>query len=132
MLIKLRPHHLICNLCFEGHGYNANFVKNFSQIHNILIAYPNSNIIQIVYGLDDVCQQCPKNIDSKCENEAITVELDKSYGILLKLPTNAFTSLCEIKNNIKEFLTINDFQIICSKCAWKPICEKLIPQYILT
>jgi len=126
IIFKLRPHHLLCNLCFQGEGYNEEFVQNFQKIHDAI------ENIKIIEGCDDICAKCPDNIDGTCEREQKVAAIDKAYLNLLQLETGQTITSQELLDKIKQQLTMNDFHKICKDCSWydcnlcAPIIDKIV------
>lgn len=127
-LIKLRAHHLICNLCFQGNGYNDEFVNNFFQIHNIIKFHQDDKIIKIISSLDEVCQKCPQQNNKHCFQTAKVSDMDAFYLEKLKFHENDIVSYQLVIDHIKRYLTIEDFHQGCRLCAWKEmgICEEVL------
>jgi len=126
MLFHLRPHHLVCNLCFQGKGYSAKFVENFSAIHESL--KDPRNAVKIVQGLDDICVKCPNWRVSHCQDEVIAGEIDRVYLKVLRLKYGNVMSIAQLTDLIKTRLTLPKFHMACAKCQWKKskICENII------
>jgi len=126
MLFRLRPHHLICNLCFQGKGYNATFIENFQKIHQAL--GNELHQIKITKGVDDICQCCPKKQKDHCQDEAKVAKLDRIYLEILQLQYAETITLAQAKNKIKKMLSLQAFHNACAECSWKTagICEKVI------
>jgi len=122
-MFKFRPHHLICNLCFQGNGYNARFTKRLAAINKTLLTNPHTKYIQIVNGTDDICIRCPKNKAGKCEHETSTALIDDSYYTILRLSIGEIVSLNDVIIKTKRFLSMNSFRDICGQCPWKHLCE---------
>jgi uncharacterized protein len=122
-MFKLRPHHLICNLSFQGKGYNESFIENFNLINKALLGDPNAKQIQIVFGIDDICSKCPKKRDGKCVDDAHVSLIDDKCRNLLQLSLGEIISLAAIETKIHRLLSINSFQEICGRCEWQYLCE---------
>ena len=77
-MINLRGHHLLCLQGFQGYGYNEEFTRNMTIIHEKLMNDEES--IHLVNGLDDLCKYCPNLNKDICindrENEKI-LKMDK-------------------------------------------------------
>lgn len=130
-IIYLRPHHLICNVCFQGKGYNKIFVDNFIDIHTKLET--NKYKIQIIKHTfqDDLCKLCPqKNISNEllCNTEDKVFEFDTKYLNVLDIKYDDVLSMHDVKNKIQQHLTLEKFRNICGKCSWfkHGICENII------
>jgi len=129
--IKLRPHHLICNLCFQGKGYNEEFVQNFQKIHD---AINNDAAITITKDCDDICAKCPEKTNNVCKRETKVTAIDQAYLKLLSLQLGQDITKQEVLHKIKKYLSMNDFHRICKNCSWydlklcAPIINKIIDQ----
>ena len=122
-MFKFRSHHLICNLCFQGKGYDDNFIENFDLINKTLAANPNGKYIQVIDGVDDICFKCPKNKAGVCEDELDILLIDDSYRATLQLSRGELFSLNSIKAKVKNSLSADDFHVICGQCPWRYLCE---------
>lgn len=127
---RFRPHHLICSLCFQGKGYNEEFVHNFESIHKE-INHPDT-IIKIVDCCDDICTKCPSKLGNLCHHESEVTKIDKAYLNSLQLNIDQTTTVASLKDKIKELLTLNEFQNACGECSWYKlnICEPIIRDLI--
>ncbi len=128
MKISFRPHHLLCNLCFQGKGYNKEFVDNFKKIHDAINADPENLKIEIVKSIDDLCGACPENKNNCCCKAKKTAMMDQAVLKTLHLNFGDMLTLHELKETIKEHLTMSCFHKICGKCSWYPekLCEPVI------
>jgi hypothetical protein len=124
-MFKFRPHHLVCNLCFQNEGYDEKFVENFSFIHKTLLTNPNEKCIKIVNGTDDICSHCPRNTTNRCAKNSILIK-HNAYLTLLQLSVGEIVSLNDTKTKVKKFLSPKSFQKICGKCQWKHLCEPIL------
>lgn len=85
MIIRFRPHHFLCLLSFQGKGYSPSFIQNFDTIKKQLEAAPNQSI-EIVTGLDSICQACPeRTTKGACKKEKKVSSLDQAHQDILKL-----------------------------------------------
>lgn len=131
MLFHLRPHHLICNLCFRGKGYNEEFTENLRIIHQAL--KKRHNKIKIVQGIDDICLQCPTKQENTCKSEAFVGEIDRAYLKILQLKYGETITVYNMEKKIKNYLSLEKFHTACEKCSWKAsgICEAIIRESLL-
>jgi len=129
--VKLRPHHLLCNICFRGKGYNEEFVENFLVIQKKI--FNSEAKIKIVSGCDDICAKCPKKVDPSCDCRQSAIKLDEDYLSVLQLKVGQVITFEDLMSRIKRFLTIDRFKSICSKCQWYPlnICSSVLKSIIL-
>ncbi|MCS7121886.1 MAG: DUF1284 domain-containing protein [Archaeoglobaceae archaeon] len=117
-MVKLRGHHLVCLNFFEGKGYDDRFVENLNRI---LKKLESGETIEIVDGIDDVCNACPynKGFCSYKENfEEKIREMD--YEALKLLKVEKTVKWPEIKYKVK--LIMKDWKKYCDDCDWKEIC----------
>lgn len=125
-IVRLRPHHLICNMCFKGKGYSEEFTQNFSLIHKALESKEVN--IKIVSDCDDICSKCPERHNNTCKKASIATAIDKAYLKILKLKTDQIITCEQLENKIKQLLTLAKFQTACGKCSWYNlnICEPIV------
>lgn len=127
MEIKFRPHHFLCALGFEGKGYSTGFVRNFWKVAKHLREEDGDDtVIEVTYGLDNICGPCPHNMGTKCDNQAKIDELDKNHREVLNLKEGEKLTWGEAKQRIKQHMTIEKHHQVCAKCEWLKygICEK--------
>lgn len=120
--MKLRPHHLMCTQSYRGKGYDENFVKAMDIITDELRNNKDC-LINIVFSTDDICIACPNMIDiNLCKTNEKVNNIDKKVIKYFKLEEKEYRykDLVEyIKNNI----TIDIINDICSECEWYNISE---------
>lgn len=133
-VLKLRPHHLLCTLCFEGKGYSSAFVANFKNIFDQLNTNPASTQITITDHTDSICAPCPHRQGSACTMEEKIKVLDSAHAGALDLTPHQVMSWQAAKQNIQEKMTIDKFHQICATCSWKPlgICERVLTDFLET
>ena len=74
-MIKIRPHHILCMKAYVGKGYSEDFNINMKEIINEL--RNDSQTIQIVFGLDDICSKCPYNLgNGLCKSQDKVEKID--------------------------------------------------------
>jgi hypothetical protein len=124
-LVKFRPHHFLCAFCFEGKGYSPAFVKNFYQV----LTQVQNVIIEVVEGLDDICQPCPNHAQSICRSQQTVQALDHAHANILQLKPADQLTWSQAVEKIKQHMTVEKFHLACQNCNWKKlgVCEaKLI------
>lgn len=116
---KLRGHHLICLHFFRGHGYDRGFVENLKRILATVC------VVEIVSGVDDVCEACPHNVGfcGYSENSEKEVrELDEFALNLLKLKVGEKVEWSELKIKIPEVIE-RWKEFACKDCDWRSVCD---------
>lgn len=142
-LIKLRGHHLLCLQGYQGYGYDDEFEKNMTQIHEKLNKNDSTENVKIIVdnSPDDLCDCCPnlkrdicvgdidksnetdKNLKKANENNQNIIKLDSIVLTKTKLVKNKkyhFKDIIKIVNN--TFKKLEDVQEICGDCEWTDKC----------
>lgn len=112
--IKLRGHHLLCILGYQGAGYSESFVENFDQI----IARLNNGVkIQIVEGTDDICTP----MIAAYENGMWQETMGEYHCDLDRVKTRDQNALNDINKNLQN-----------RKSVTMPLPLKIGSEFILT
>lgn len=124
-MIKIRPHHILCMKAYVGKGYSQAFSENIERIINKL--KDDSQQVQIVFGLDDICSKCPHNIgNGLCKSQDKVDKIDSKIIDYFNIEEKKYTYK-ELKYKI--YLTLNEekFTYICKDCEWYNItnCKEL-------
>ncbi len=113
MTIKLRGHHALCLLRFEGKGYSDSFVENMSKIQK------NLDQIQWIDTCDCICQACPHRKGKQCIYEKVNT-YDEKVMKEMGFEKNQTVQWKKIKPLLEKL----DLSKICSDCQWYSICKK--------
>lgn len=127
-MIHFRPHHFLCTLGFEGKGYSVSFIKNYKQIAKLLKGQ-EEELIQVVTGLDSVCNACPhQRTADQCHYQEKIDGLDKAHAEVLRLKEGEILSWKQAKERIKDHMTLEKFHQSCARCEWKGmgVCEQAL------
>lgn len=106
--MKLRPHHLLCTLSYQGAGYSPEFIDNMNSVVNKLKADIE---VSLVPSSDDICRSCPKCNDPEqvdLMDKAVLDRCDLSYG-----EYKYKTILSHL-----EKISPADIDFICGGCSW--------------
>ena len=122
-----RPHHLLCNYCFIGEGYNNLFVTNLYNINLDLKNNPHK-IIQIIPSSDDICRKCNYNLGNFCEQENKVKTIDYKHIECLKISYNQQLTWSHSIQLIQQNVNKVNFHYMCNSCEWydKGICYNQI------
>lgn len=112
-MIKLRGHHVLCLLSFEGKGYSQEFVLHMDQVLHSL------DEIQIISECDEICQYCPHKKGKYCEYSRVK-EYDQRIVQAMGFEKTKSYHWQEIKPKLEK-INLNE---ICSDCQWFSICKK--------
>jgi len=128
--MRLRFHHLLCILGFQGLGYDEKFVEGMKRIVQKIKESPDLEI-KIIKGCDDICSACPFNIDGYCENEVVggeerAKERDKQIAESLNLKAEDTLTVKEVMDLLKKEIKPGDLAVICKDCPWLKMgyCEE--------
>ena len=122
--MKLRAHHLICRLGFQGLGYDKRFAKVMQEVLFTFELNPDLKI-KIVNKADILCAACPHRKDNQCykdkdsKQEDEIRELDAFVISKLDLTVNNIYSLTELNQRIKDKFSIKDLTDFCASCQWQ-------------
>ncbi|WP_040327363.1 DUF1284 domain-containing protein [Clostridium ihumii] len=118
--MKLRPHHLMCTQGYGGKGYDKSFVENMNYITNVIKNDKNA-IIELVFSTDDICKSCPnmKGLNL-CNTNNKVKSIDNKVIKYFNLEEKKY-NYHEIVNFIKENITEEIMDDICSLCEWYSI-----------
>lgn len=120
--MKLRGHHLLCILGFQGYGYSEDFVLNMTRINELRKS--EKSIIKLTNIPDDICSSCPNLKNNLCENEMqneIIVKMDEE--VLSKFNRNIEYNAIDLFNEVNlKFNTLKSVENICNDCKWAEKC----------
>lgn len=114
---EFRPHHLMCNFCFIGKGYNDNFTANLSAINSNLKLNPHKTI-KLIKTSDDICSKCQHNLGSNCTSETKVQKIDQLHMEVLGLNHLDEITWSNAVELIKSKVTKDKFSKMCSSCEW--------------
>lgn len=122
--IKLRPHHLLCQEFFVGHGYSEEFVNNLDFIIKELRT--NNPCVEIIDTNDDVCKCCPNLINGKCKDIDKVKVYDQNVSKLADFNYTTY-NYNEVRQAILDKIVKSSIEIknICKDCCWINICEEI-------
>lgn len=125
MVIRLRPHHLLCMLTYIGKGYSPAFTANYDVIAGRLA---KGERIVIVSGPDDICAPLLNEAEPHCWNESVK-ERDalaaRDVGALLGVPIRDGATLAldaEILNRMRDAFSVKSIRPACTGCEWSGLC----------
>lgn len=125
--MRLRPHHLLCTQGYSGKGYNDEFIANMTAIvQQLRRTEPTS--IEIVFGLDDLCEFCPHKMENGlCEAQDKVEYFDRKVVELFHIKEEKYIYQ-ELVKYIDCHMTEQYLEEICHRCSWYPVsaCKKNI------
>ncbi|MEW8997238.1 MAG: DUF1284 domain-containing protein [Thermoanaerobacter sp.] len=118
--MEIRGHHFLCMLGFRGLGYDEKFVKNMDEIIRKL-NNKHDMLIKVVDSVDNICAMCPNNVNGECTEEEYPGSVkgkDRAVLEVLDIRPGEILSYREVTNRIKEKMTEEKMEKICSNCQW--------------
>ncbi|MDR2598544.1 MAG: DUF1284 domain-containing protein [Holosporales bacterium] len=110
-------------MSFQGEGYDEVFVSKIKKIIESLESALDEKLIYVVNGCDDVCRYCPNRNGDSCKDEAQISNLDSSFSKILDVQQGDMYCHSEIRQMIRNKLSVGEFEEICRKCQWLQICR---------
>ncbi|QXT38828.1 DUF1284 domain-containing protein [Gymnodinialimonas ceratoperidinii] len=118
--LSLRPHHILCALGFEGHGYSDAFTANMEAIviGQLRTEAGDETVIQITGGADAICAPCPRRRGAGCEAQTEIDTLDRAHGEALHIAPGDRLTWKAAQDRVRENVRPDDLDIICAGCRW--------------
>ena len=124
-MLKIRPHHILCMKAYVGKGYSQEFSENMERIIKQL--KNDSKVIQIVFGLDDICSKCPYNMENGlCKSEEKVKKIDSKVIEHFNIQEGIYVYK-DLKNKVYSNINEEKFTDICKDCEWQSVtnCKEL-------
>ncbi len=118
-MIRLRPHHGMCLLNFEGRGYSPEFTEKMTAVSGLLKREPET-AVSVSEGADDLCSVCPNCSGGRCTSEKPAV-FDRRVSEAAGVRPGDVLSWKEFSGKTKE-LNRTSLREICAGCQWLPVC----------
>jgi hypothetical protein len=129
MTVKMRGHHLLCSLTYQGKGYSPVFVQNYDRIMSRVNA---GEEIEIVAGLDDVCQALvQEQREAHCLLERIglrdayALHYLKSVGDVTLQEGQHITMRPDLVKRLRSFFRSGAIRATCFDCEWHALCSEI-------
>ncbi|MCM2322378.1 MAG: DUF1284 domain-containing protein [Oligoflexia bacterium] len=126
-MLRYRPHHFLCTLGFQGHGYSEEFVRAFARIARDLERSPegDATIIEVATEADAICEACPDRREKSCASAAKIEALDTAHARILGLKAGDRLTWGEAKARLARQMRQELFDEACAPCPWKSLgaCE---------
>ncbi len=120
--MKLRGHHLLCILGFQGYGYSEDFILNMARINELRKS--DKTTIKLINRPDDICSACPNLKDDVCENKMQNENIVKMDNeVLSQFNINQEYNAIDLFNEVVlKFNTLKSVENICNDCKWAEKC----------
>lgn len=125
----LRPHHILCAIGWQGHGYSDAFSANMDAVVcGRLRANPDARL-RLTVQADAICTPCPKRRGPGCEAGARIAALDARHSAALGLSAGDVLSWSEAQARAAR-LHPDDLDRLCAGCQWLELglCKAALAQ----
>ncbi|MCQ1834061.1 DUF1284 domain-containing protein [Neorhizobium galegae] len=131
MMVRLRPHHLLCVLTFVGEGYSPAFVANYRRLAGRLSA---GEPIEIVSGPDDICAPLLSDEDAHCfgasvagRDAAALTDIARLLGRELETGS-VIASDPVLFDKLRRAFSSGVTRRACTGCEWSSLCDRIAGQ----
>jgi hypothetical protein len=123
MTLRLRPHHVLCSIGFEGKGYDDAFTANMARIVLGQLRAPGGaeQPVLVTGDADAICAPCPKRRGLGCEAQAQIDALDARHGAALDLAPGDRLSWGECLERARTRVAPEELATLCAGCNWLPM-----------
>jgi hypothetical protein len=124
MELRLRGHHLLCLLGYQGMGYSADFTANMTRVYQNLQEQPET-LVTLIEGPDDLCACYPPEAeDYHCLNQSV-IQRDEQVIHRLGLQIGTQVQWSTVMDRVRAHLVPEDIQVLCNTCSWRSlgVCE---------
>jgi hypothetical protein len=127
VIIRIRPHHLLCMLTFAGKGYSPEFTANFERISRLIAA--GDQTVQIITGPDDICAPLLADAACHCRNASVLERDRLAAGSLTDLLQQPIQENAEIHltsgtlDRMRAAFQAGTIRKACSGCQWSEFCD---------
>ena len=128
--MRLRGHHLLCMLTFQGEGYSPAFTANFAAV---LRRIGDGEDILIVSGPDDICAPLLGSEGCHCLGASISARDEAAgaaLGALLERPLGPGTRLrlsAPMLAQMRQAFAAGTIRAACEGCEWARHCTAIAP-----
>lgn len=128
--LRLRPHHVLCALGFEGKGYSDAFTANMASLVEGRLRGPEggATAIEIVGAADAICAPCPRRRGAGCLDQPKIDGLDARHGAALGLVPGDRLTWAEALDRVRGRVRPGDLARLCAGCSWLAggMCERAL------
>ena len=116
--VRLRPHHVLCAIGWQGRGYSPDFTRNMNRIvQGRLRADPTTEVV-FTAGADAICGPCPSRRGTGCAAQDRIDALDRRHAEALGIAPGARMGWAEAQSRAVSRLVPDDLDRICAGCQW--------------
>lgn len=132
MKVRLRPHHVLCSVGFEGEGYNDAFLANMALIVNGQMRQPDGPQMRVIITgvADSICAPCPRRVGLGCEAQSVIDDLDRRHAAALDIAPGQILTWGECMTRVRTRVEPDDLDTLCEGCKWLPkgMCKRALKE----
>ena len=123
MSVRLRPHHVLCAVGFEGVGHDAPSVANMASIVFTQLRGAGGRDVRVVVAknADSICAPCPNRVGLGCAFGEIIEGLDRRHGAALDIAPGRQLTWGECLDKVRARVEPDDLDDLCVGCRWLPL-----------
>lgn len=120
MTVRLRRHHILCSVGFEGRGYDDAFTANMGHIvcGQLRAAGGEAVVVHITEIADSICAPCPRRLGLGCRDQDKIDALDAAHGAALDLRPGDRLTWGKCLERVRERVAPDDLDVLCRGCSW--------------
>ncbi len=121
MAYRIRAHHGMCFVFFQGKGYSGEFTENMWAMKEKLEQNPE---VVLVQETDDVCAHCPNNAAGECSSAEKVADYDGQVLAYCGIEPGKPIRWKEFSGLVSEnILRPGRREEICGGCEWNELCS---------
>lgn len=122
--VRYRPHHIFCGRFMKvqfphrGAEYNC----ESQRVKDIFASKPDV-VVEVIEGVDQLCQFCPDCLNERCQNKEGNEEVVRKWdGIILKGLGIEYGEIMKSSDWVTLIREKAPLNICKTKCPWKFRC----------
>ena len=128
MIVRLRPHHLLCILTYAGDGYSPAFIANYNRLTDRIAGGADVGIVE---GPDDLCAPILGEANAHCRGASVAGRdrlAARDVGALLAVPIEPGRKLALDARTLQQLraaFTSGRLRAACEGCQWSDLCSSI-------
>ncbi|GKX27771.1 hypothetical protein SH1V18_02510 [Vallitalea longa] len=124
--MRIRGHHLICNLGYKGKGYDERFTSVMSNVMYLIKMNPDLNV-RVIDDIDILCSACPNRKGEKyCTNKDTEAnkrikQMDHLVLDILDIQPYSLHNWTELQKKIALDFKLEHLNKLCKNCEWRQL-----------
>ncbi len=120
--LRIRPHHGLCILNFEGHGYSDAFSVHMAETVEHLRQHPETKII-LTKDCDELCSVCPHREAEHCTSKKPPI-FDRNVLEETGFAAGEELTWAQFSERTGP-LSLHALERTCPGCEWLSLCREI-------